>query len=928
MHRDSFEALRKTARETSDHFKNVLNPTLVGLGISAITVGGAIAGLAKGIKDLGAYGKEMSFASHETGLAINSLNAWIEAGKRANITSEAMIGSLTSTNEKLSQFEKRRDSALQQFFAVNNDKPVMAKLEHDLRAAAGDREKQDRLILETYGKLQEADQHLLEEAFGEQNFRRFNSKDIDENAKKLHQFTDQQIEDLKNQQKAFEDTAAAAKKLATEMELSFSKPMKEASDAVGEFIDKHGKDMKDFLAEVVVDLKSADWEDFAQGIGKAATEAKKFVDTFGGIEALEGLAALKYGGVAGLAAFGAFKALQPSPLNKGEDELERKLGMPQPPTVDLHGAAPSVLDKNPTGGGFHFFKDKPSSIWEYETPSAEKMSYRGRIPDIQKPGMDGLQRAAYKTGEETPGAEIRAEAVMTRATMRGTAEGSRIGVLAAFHEWEDEKRRGGGIQTAAYNPGEGTGAGGGLGGGYGGLGGGAGGGLGGAPGGGSGAGGESPASVAPMKGPHGHPGQHAILGGHVKEAAATIKAAKAAMPAGGAEPGPPGDAPSGEGKFSFMHGQFGAHGDMAHIHQYKTASGRRIMLNDESAKHMVPFLNEMEKMGMPFTRKSGSYDSFNDRPIRGGSTWSQHAYGNAVDLEATGFNPTKEMGEWQQKNIAPMREAMDRWGIKWGGDMRRRDTPHFEWGGTEGTHAPEVSAGGARPPEVTTPPTGTTKPDLTNNPGDLHWPGTWLSKHPEYGATRSTSGDQGAPLAQFPSMKAGLDAMQGLIEQKYIKESRKTANQLIAAKGGWTPGALGRDAAKNIARDMGIGPDDDLGLGDPKKMLAFKRALAKQEGSKEGVEALKDAMRPADGRAATRAIFGHPHQQRPDLLGNARKAGHYQEPQQHKVRGDASLNINLRGFPKGTHTQTKMSGMFSQIRVARGRAMPLANQDS
>jgi len=139
QHRDSFEDLRKTARETGDQFKNVLNPTLVGL---------------------------------ETGLAINSLNAWIEAGKRANITSEAMIGSLTSANEKLSQFDKRRDSALQQFFAVNMDKPVMANLYNALRAAKGDREKQDRLILDTYEKLQEADQHLLEEAFGEQNFRR------------------------------------------------------------------------------------------------------------------------------------------------------------------------------------------------------------------------------------------------------------------------------------------------------------------------------------------------------------------------------------------------------------------------------------------------------------------------------------------------------------------------------------------------------------------------------------------------------------------------------------------------------------------------------------------------------------------------------------------------------------------------------------
>jgi len=30
-----------------------------------------------------------------------------------------------------------------------------------------------------------------------------------------------------------------------------------------------------------------------------------------------------------------------------------------------------------------------------------------------------------------------------------------------------------------------------------------------------------------MKGPHGHPGQRAIVEGHVKEAAATVKAAKA-----------------------------------------------------------------------------------------------------------------------------------------------------------------------------------------------------------------------------------------------------------------------------------------------------------------------------------------------------------------------------------------------------------------
>jgi len=445
QHAEAFQGLHKTMRETAEQAEGIFQPTMVALGISAIGTGTAIAALAKGIKDLGAYGKEMSFASHETGLAINSLNAWIEAGKRANITSDAMIGSLTSTNEKLSQFEKRRDSALQQFFAVNMDKPVMAKLEHDLRAAKGDREKQDRLILETYGKLQEADQHLLEEAFGEQNFRRFNSKDIDDSVGKLHRFTDQEIADLKRQQEAFDDTVAAARKFATEIELSLSKPMKEAVDAVGTFLNEHGEEMKSFLATVAEDIKSADWDGFAKGIGKTATETKKLIDAVGGANVFQGLIALKLGGVPGLAALLAYKGASAAKEKLDESGVASGLDRKKGESVG------DWLGRLAVPPGTKMLRDKP--IWDEDAPTPEKESFRGRIPDIQKPDMGGLQKAAYRTGEETPGAEIRAEAVMTRATMRGTAEGSRIGTLAAFHEWMDEQKRGaggGGVVPAAY----------------------------------------------------------------------------------------------------------------------------------------------------------------------------------------------------------------------------------------------------------------------------------------------------------------------------------------------------------------------------------------------------------------------------------------------------------------------------------------------
>jgi hypothetical protein len=101
-------------------------------------------------------------------------------------------------------------------------------------------------------------------------------------------------------------------------------------------------------------------------------------------------------------------------------------------------------------------------------------------PKILGPGDEGYNPIRGSAsdirgmGGETPGAEIRQEAIVYRATMRGTMEGSRQGFLAAFHELDDEKR-GGGIQNASY--GGGSGLGGGAGGGAGGRGGGAGGGC-------------------------------------------------------------------------------------------------------------------------------------------------------------------------------------------------------------------------------------------------------------------------------------------------------------------------------------------------------------------------------------------------------------------------------------------------------------------
>jgi hypothetical protein len=80
--------------------------------------------------------------------------------------------------------------------------------------------------------------------------------------------------------------------------------------------------------------------------------------------------------------------------------------------------------------------------------------------------------------------------------------------------------------------------------------------------------------------------------------------------------------------------------------------------------------------------------------------------------------------------------------------------------------------------------------------------------------------------------------------------------------------------------------------------------------------------------AALRAHFGHRQRpDAPDLLSAGQRAGLIGQPQTHKVEGNASVDINLNGFPKGTATKTKMGGMFKELRLNRGRAAVLASQE-
>lgn len=110
-----------------------------------------------------------------------------------------------------------------------------------------------------------------------------------------------------------------------------------------------------------------------------------------------------------------------------------------------------------------------------------------------------------------------------------------------------------------------------------------------------------------------------------------------------------------------------------------------------------------------------------------------------------------------------------------------------------------------------------------NNPGNIKYFGG-LNYPGMLGPSQHT--DQGDPQMTFATPQAGMNAAASLAARKY-RGGMRTARQLIAGQMGWTPGNAA--AAGNIARSMGLSPDEDLRLDDPAQMTSFLKALTRQE---------------------------------------------------------------------------------------------------
>ncbi|MEY9594797.1 hypothetical protein ABIA06_007088 [Bradyrhizobium yuanmingense] len=130
------------------------------------------------------------------------------------------------------------------------------------------------------------------------------------------------------------------------------------------------------------------------------------------------------------------------------------------------------------------------------------------------------------------------------------------------------------------------------------------------------------------------------------------------------------------GKANFMHGQYGSVGQ--NLTSITLASGKKLTVNAAAAESFRGFVDELEGSGY----RISSIGGYSMRGKRKGGGWSQHAYGNAIDI-----NPDKNAQDGTGHTDMPenVRDLAAKYGLSWGGDWSKKynDPMHFEWNGTQ-----------------------------------------------------------------------------------------------------------------------------------------------------------------------------------------------------------------------------------------------------
>jgi hypothetical protein len=123
-----------------------------------------------------------------------------------------------------------------------------------------------------------------------------------------------------------------------------------------------------------------------------------------------------------------------------------------------------------------------------------------------------------------------------------------------------------------------------------------------------------------------------------------------------------------------------------HLTKIVTAGGHKMTVNAEAAPHFKQFVEDLEHRGYNI-RDLGSLAI---RGKRGGGGMSEHAFGNAIDI-----NPAQNPFHSSRTDLPKgVEDIAAKYGLTWGGTWRpgSKDPMHFEWTGKPTIPEPQIAA--------------------------------------------------------------------------------------------------------------------------------------------------------------------------------------------------------------------------------------------
>jgi D-alanyl-D-alanine carboxypeptidase len=118
-----------------------------------------------------------------------------------------------------------------------------------------------------------------------------------------------------------------------------------------------------------------------------------------------------------------------------------------------------------------------------------------------------------------------------------------------------------------------------------------------------------------------------------------------------------------------------------------TPGGRSVRVHPAAADSFKGFLTDIEAAGAPLHSLGG----YANRNIAGTGHMSQHAAGNAIDIDQHARNDVDpSFRQWAMNNQDALRGALQKYNIVNGGNWRNPDFGHFEWDPRGGDSAPNT----------------------------------------------------------------------------------------------------------------------------------------------------------------------------------------------------------------------------------------------